>query len=351
MIGAQARAVRTPRNTSRAHSVAAVDLPRVIDPLTVTTTAMGGRLAIHLDAGSDTDRAQADANRTIARIRCWAERLSRHLAGSELSLLNVDPRSEVRVGPTLAATLAAGREAIEISGGVVDCALLDARLAAEGLATSEGVELGWTGFGGDETQAPATRSWTLTRLRRGGALVGRTPGTRFDLGGIAKGWIAARALRLLGAWPSAIVDADGDLAVRAAPGRSWRIGVDDPRTPGAVLAVLELSAPAGGWPRSWGIATSGTSVHRWTSSRGIAHHLIDPRTGRSAITDVVQATVVCGSAVRAESLAKTAVIAGSLDGLATLERARVAGAIVLTERDDVLALPSTLALLAPDRAA
>jgi thiamine biosynthesis lipoprotein len=78
----------------------------------------------------------------------------------------------------------------------------------------------------------------------------------------------------------------------------------------------------------------------------VRHHLIDPRTSAPALTDVVQATVVCGSALRAEVLAKTAVIAGSVHGLALLERADVQGAVILTERGETLALPQTLALLA-----
>ena len=75
------------------------------------------------------------------------------------------------------------------------------------------------------------------------------------------------------------------------------------------------------------------------------HHLIDPRTGTSAVTDVVQATVVAGSASRAEGLAKAAVIAGSDDGLALLERAGVRGAVLLTDRGETFASPGTLTLL------
>jgi hypothetical protein len=39
-------------------------------------------------------------------------------------------------------------------------------------------------------------------------------------------------------------------------------------------------------------------------------------------------------------------IGGSVDGLALLERAAVRGAVILTDRGETLALPSTLALLA-----
>jgi len=56
--------------------------------------------------------------------------------------------------------------------------------------------------------------------------------------------------------------------------------------------------------------------------------------------------VVAGTAARAEALAKAAVIAGSGAGLALLERSGVRGAILLTDRDEVVALPSTLGLLA-----
>jgi thiamine biosynthesis lipoprotein len=94
------------------------------------------------------------------------------------------------------------------------------------------------------------------------------------------------------------------------------------------------------------VATSGVSIHRWQVNGTVRHHLIDPRTGSPAETDVVQVTVVAGSSLRAEALAKAAVIAGAVEGFALLERARVRGALLLTDRGEVLALPSTLALLA-----
>ena len=89
------------------------------------------------------------------------------------------------------------------------------------------------------------------------------------------------------------------------------------------------------------MATSGTSVHRWNVAGEDRHHIIDPRTRKPAVTDVVQATVVAGSALIAEALAKAVVIAGAVEGFALLERARVRGAVVLTSRGETLALPNT----------
>lgn len=341
-----ATAGRTTAGRAGIPPVAAAPAP--IAPLSVATTAMGGRLTVHVDTAAwspatgrardpvDEDefeeRARRDAGRVLARVGRWAGRLSRHLPESELSLLNADPRPAVRVGPTLAAALRAGIDAAEASGGLVDITLLDARLAAEGLAPSP--------------TRPGPRAWNIEPGPGPGATVRREPGVHFDLGGVAKGWLADRALTLLQGWSSVVVDADGDLAIRAAPGRRWAVAVDDPGTEGTSLAILALSASREGWGERWGVATSGTSIHRWRRDGVANHHLIDPRTGAPALTDVVQATVICASALRAEALAKTAVILGSVNGLAMLERVGVRGAIVLTDRGDVLAVPSTLALLA-----
>ncbi len=312
--------------------------PTSIVPLSYFATAMGGRLAIHLDAGSSEAEARAAARRAAGRIELWAGRLTRHSDASELIALNSDPRSEVEVGPTLAAALRAGRTANEASEGLADITLLDARLAAEDPeAVSPRVTPAAVGEWPGE--------WSLSRGARGTAKVRRPPGLHFDLGGVGKGWIADRAIEALAAWPSCVVDADGDMAIRCAPGRSWEIGVDDPRYPDALLATLHLGAD-GRVPERWGVATSGTSVHRWDVGGHVRHHIIDPRTHLPAVTDVVQATVVAGSALIAEALAKAVVIAGTVDGFALLERSRVLGAVVLTDRGETFALPNTLPLLA-----
>ncbi len=302
-----------------------------IVPASLTTTSMGGRLAIHLDAGGRSDEAERDSRRLVARIERWASRITRHTETSDLARLNAELEPAVAVRPTLATALLAGIAAGQASGGFADITLLDARLAAEGVSDRPG------------PSRPA--EWQVVRSRRGAAVIRRPFGLRFDLGGVGKGWIADRALAILRSWPSAIVDADGDLAVRSAPGACWEIAIEDPRTDGSNLAVLRLTAAPGGMPTHWGVATSGTSIHRWTVDGTVRHHLIDPRTGRPAETDVVQATVIAESALRAEALAKAAVIAGSVQGFALLERVRVRGAVLLTTRGDVQALPVTMPLL------
>jgi thiamine biosynthesis lipoprotein len=122
------------------------------------------------------------------------------------------------------------------------------------------------------------------------------------------------------------------------------MGIADPREVDGLLGVLQFHG--GQAPVHFGVATSGTSVHRWRHATGAAHHLIDPRTWRPAVTDVVQATVVAASAREAEALAKTAVIVGAERAFALVDRPGVLGALVLTEHGELRATPEMLRWLA-----
>ena len=295
--------------------------------------AMGGSLAIHIEARpAEAGIAARDAALVAERVRAWAARLTRHDPTSELMRLNAELSRRVTAGPTLAACLAWSRDAAAITGGVVDPTLFGERLAAEA----------------GTAPAPVTdRRWSLVCPDRSarGAVVERPPGLRLDLDGVAKGWIADRAVRLLDRHPRALVDADGDIAIHVDDGDPWEIGVGDPRDPSMLLAILLLGSEAGGRDGRVGVATSGISVHAWGADRR-RHHLIDPHTGRPAVTDVVQATVIAGSAALAEAWAKAAVILGGAAALDALERARVRGAIILLADGRTVALPRTTRYIA-----
>jgi thiamine biosynthesis lipoprotein len=303
---------------------------------------MGGRVGVHLHAGSAPLDAERDGDLLLRRLGAWADRLTRFRATSNLMHLNADARDVVPVRPTLAAVLDWGRVAESATDSIVNIAMLDERLAAE--AAPDGPEA-----------APVTRhaarrpkaanAWSMDRGART-TWIRRPTDLQFDLDGVAKGWLADRALARLRRYRAAVVDADGDIAIRLAPGESWWIGVTDPRRPDLDLATLHLVGEDPFGSTQFGIATSGISVHRWGGDGRRRHHLIDPRTGLPAETDIVQATVISGSAREAEALAKAAVILGSASALALLDRPSVLGAVLLTERGDLLMPPTTLRYLA-----
>jgi thiamine biosynthesis lipoprotein len=63
--------------------------------------------------------------------------------------------------------------------------------------------------------------------------------------------------------------------------------------------------------RDQAAATSGTRKRRWRQGARTLHHLIDPRTGRPAETDLVEVSAVAESAFQAEVCAKTALLRGA----------------------------------------
>lgn len=296
----------------------------------LTTRSMGGGLRLVVtSAAEDGARAERDLRRVADRIDAWAGRLTRFADTSDLSSLNAQPdRSPLTLRPTLASVLSHARRMAAATDDTVDVTMLDERIAAE------------TG----EWSIPRGHSaWRLTGEGRHRVLA-RDGRVRFDLDGVAKGWIADRALRLLEAYPNALVDADGDVAVRSSSSVGWSIGVAHPDDDLVELARLQRPRD---WPAdTFGVATSGISVHQWRLPTGATHHLVDPRTSRPSVTDVVQATVVAESTGLAEALAKSAVILGSHDGTELLDRAGAWGALILLECGDLVKTPGTTRWLA-----
>jgi thiamine biosynthesis lipoprotein len=124
-----------------------------------------------------------------------------------------------------------------------------------------------------------------------------------DLGAVAKGLAIDLAARELSTFENFCIDAGGDIFARGrnGQGRPWRIGVRDPRSPDAVAYVVEASGEA--------VCTSGDYERRTVD--GLEHHLVDPRTGRPAQTDLSEVSVVAESATAAETCAKTALLLGA----------------------------------------
>ncbi|MFR9799301.1 FAD:protein FMN transferase [Streptomyces sp. MS06] len=188
-----------------------------------------------------------------------------------------------------------------LAGGELDLAACDPEVA-------EVLELG----------AEAERvsdGWFSTRYRG-----------RLDPTGVVKGWAVERAARRLAeaGVRGVSVNGGGDVQMVGAPGpqRSWRVGIADPLRPGGLAAVIS----AAGVDRL-AVATSGTA------ERGA--HIVDPRTGRSAVTDLVAVTVVGPSLTWVDCWATAAFAMGSRAGLAWLESLPEVEGLLITAGDEV----------------
>ena len=162
------------------------------------------------------------------------------------------------------------------------------------------------------------------------------PGMSIDLGGVAKGYGVDRAARALGesGIERGLVNVGGDLYCLGEKG--WRIGIRHPRESGRLLARLDVANMA--------VATSGGYENYFESGGRRYCHILDPRTGYPAETDIISVTAVAGTCVVADAIATAIFILGADEGLALVDGMPGVDAVVAREEDGVIVISTTLGL-------
>lgn len=255
-------------------------------PDRVDFEALGSRCSlVARDAGDD--RLQ----RGVAWVHTMHARLTRFDPASELCRLNAAAGRWTQVSDELEHLLRESLRAWELSGGLVNVAVLPALLE---LGYTQSLSLGAPAArAGGALAVPVPALPDVLEVGPGRARL--APGAAVDLGGIAKGWLADRLADRLGV--SCVANLGGDLAARGEgpDGEGWPVGFGD--------TTLML--------RDQGAATSSTRLRAWTRDGRSVHHLVDPRTGRESRTDLGDVSVVAADATRAEVCAKTALLLGA----------------------------------------
>jgi thiamine biosynthesis lipoprotein len=148
-------------------------------------------------------------------------------------------------------------------------------------------------------------------------------GVRIDLGGIAKGYAVDRGISILQRLniQHALISAGGDSRLLGDHrGRPWHIGIQAPRKKQALAAVLPLSETA--------ISTSG-DYERYFERDGVRHHhIISPKTGRSA-GELRSVTILGPNATRTDALSTSVFVLGLKEGLALVDRLNDVEAVVI----------------------
>ena len=166
----------------------------------------------------------------------------------------------------------------------------------------------------------AVPGWRTVEIDSGRCTVRVPRGVALDLGATAKALAADRAAAAAhrAADCGVLVGFGGDFAIAGpAPARGWRVRVTDDHRAG-------VDAP-GQWItlRSGGLATSSTTARRWQTAAGVAHHLVDPRTGAPAAVQWRTASASAAGSCLDANIASTAAI---VRGEEAVDVARVAGA-------------------------
>jgi thiamine biosynthesis lipoprotein len=245
-----------------------------------------------LAVGSELD----DIDRTCSRFR----------ADSDVSRVNDADGAWTTVDPLLMEAVEVALRAASITRGLVDPTVGEAMLRI-------GYDRDFAEMPMDGPALPSEASWLvapawrLVEIRHDRSEIRVPRGVRLDLGSTAKALAADRAAsRAAGVsrGGGVLVSLGGDIAVAGGvPEGGWLVGIaDDHRgdpEPGETVGIS-----------SGGLATSSTSVRRWTRGGRPVHHIVDPRTGLPAREIWRTVSVTAGSCVDANTASTAAIVLG-----------------------------------------
>jgi thiamine biosynthesis lipoprotein len=262
---------------------------------------MGSQILIAMDTQQG---VLSETNQEVVHwFEEWEQLFSRFRITSELSELNAHTGQDWPVSEEFFTVLQQVLLEERLSKGLVTPAVLDALEEAGYDQSFENMM---------ETMTSSLRKSYVNngnaqdiRMDESQLTVHLPVGMRLDLGGFVKGWAADQTMQRLQGTAPVLVDAGGDIAISGPMknGDRWPVGIADPMTANGSLGVLMLG-------RS-GIATSGKDYRRWMKGNRWQHHIIDPRTGRPAESDLISVTIMAKNVIEAELWTKAALIVGS----------------------------------------
>jgi len=224
---------------------------------------------------------------------------------SELSRLNATTGRDVVISALLTKLIAAALRGARLTGGAVD--------------PTVGSAIKLAGYDADFSAVPADGAaielivnripgWQAIALDEANRTVRLPRGVDLDLGATAKALTSdlatAAALSSIGRG-GVLVSLGGDISVAGEPPpEGWLIQASEDS--GAPIHAGDETISI----RSGGIATSSTTVRRWTRGGVKLHHIIDPATGLPTDGPWRTATVVAGTCVDANIASTAAIVMG-----------------------------------------
>lgn len=162
-------------------------------------------------------------------------------------------------------------------------------------------------------------------------------GCKLDLGGIAKGYTSEQALAVMeeSGVESAIVSLGGNVgALGLKPdGTPWTVAIQDPSGDSGYIATLSLGEAGG---KIYAI-TSGGYERYFTQNGKVYHHILDPKTGAPADTDLLSVTIVSPSGTLADALSTALFVKGFQDAVAFWQKYHDQFEMVLVTGDGLFA--------------
>jgi thiamine biosynthesis lipoprotein len=227
--------------------------------------------------------------------------LSRTRQTSEISAINSG--DTVTVSAETAALLQRSVQFAALTGGAFD-------VTVEPLVSAWGIHTESPKVLTDDELAALLPLVGSHHLRIDGTQVTLDAGCSIDLGAIAKGYASDRVAQLFrdygveGGW----ISLGGNVYAHGTKegGKPWNVAIRDPQNTGGSAAMVALSNQFA--------VTSGGYQRYFTAEDGTVYqHIIDPATGKPAVSDLLSVTIICADGTMADAYS-TALYVMGLEG-------------------------------------
>jgi thiamine biosynthesis lipoprotein len=161
------------------------------------------------------------------------------------------------------------------------------------------------------------------------------PGQALDLGGIAKGYAADEAKKVLieNHVEHALINLGGNIITLGTriDGEPWNVGIQNPIAPtGEYVGAIKACNKT--------VVTSGTNERFFIKDGRRYHHILDPRTGRPAKSSLLSVTAVGDCSMDMDALTTALFVLGVERGLPLLVQLH-AQAVFVNDHLDIYATP------------
>lgn len=288
------------------------------------------------DSTLSTKEQEELISRVFALCREYEGQMSRTVADGDVGRINSSGGAPVTVEADTAEVIEAGLKYGGLSKGLFD------------ITVGQIAEL-WN-FSGDNPKVPpaAALSAAVADVGYEQVSVERTPDgqatvqlanprAHLDLGAIAKGYIADKAVEALeeGGAVSAVVNFGGNIVClgEKSEGTPFRIGVEKPFSKEGgekeLLGTLQIADRA--------VVTSGTYERKFYENGILYYHILDPGTGYPRETDLDGVTIVGPNSTDCDGLSTTCLMLGLSEAKALIESLEDFEAVFVTKDGEVVA--------------
>ena len=159
-------------------------------------------------------------------------------------------------------------------------------------------------------------------------------GMQLDLGAIGKGLGLSELTSMLegqNAVTGAVISLGGSILTYGSKpdGSTWKVGIIDPFDKSSNIGILSLEG-------QWCVSTSG-DYERYVEVDGVRyHHILDPKTGTPAVSDVRGVTVLLKDGLLSDGLSTACFILGPEKGMALAAEYGAEALFILSDGEVVL---------------